>query len=235
MSVNHYSKFSLNTWPGTPYFEAHIPGGYPLGEVLQASRAFRRLPPNLRKLAVASKAWALHNDPDADADIKDWYDDEGNELDPFTGEKLTDEEIDASWDAENLPAINATDIPDGPLPDPTRWKPLINNDNTDGVSEQTLLRDIRSRGRKYVSKAYGIPLEALPGYSLDTVDEIEGEDWDDAAQRFKRRVARVLQSTWVRDHPEDRKVIIEGLKTASLKWDLSGEAEAAFDAAEDHT
>ena len=93
----HFSKFSLNTYPGTPYFQAHIPTGYPLSLVLQKCRAFRRLPPNLRSLAALAKRWAIRNYPyPAGAPhIEEYYDDEGYELKLGTTERMTDEEIDA--------------------------------------------------------------------------------------------------------------------------------------------
>jgi hypothetical protein len=52
----HFSKFGLNTYNATPYFRAHVPAGYPLGDVLVKGRAFRRLPPRLRELSGLAKA-----------------------------------------------------------------------------------------------------------------------------------------------------------------------------------
>jgi hypothetical protein len=233
----HFSKFSLNTWQGTPYFRDNLPADYPTSKVLMASRAFRRLPPNLRKLAEASKAWAMHRDPDADWDIKHWYDDQGNELDPDTGRKLTSLEIDAEWDQieTGLDGFKVYDIPPTRLPDPKTWEPESEGPVGERISDEQLLKDIYSRGRIYVSKNYGIPLEELPGYSEDTVEEQEGEDSETALSRFKRRAMRVLRSKWMKEHPEDKKAVVEALEHADMKWDLCGAAEAAFDVAEDHT
>ena len=47
----HFDKYGLNTYYAMPYFHAHIPANYPLSVILQKCRAFRRLPPNLRKLS----------------------------------------------------------------------------------------------------------------------------------------------------------------------------------------
>ncbi len=89
----HYSKFALNTYAMTPYFQSQLPDGYPINLVLQKSRAFRRLPPNLRKLAALAKKWAIRTYPDTPMgmiDIKGWYDEEGYELNPATGKRMTD-------------------------------------------------------------------------------------------------------------------------------------------------
>jgi len=95
----HYSKCGLNTYYATPYFQAHIPADYPLSLVLQKSRAFRRLPPRLRELSELAKKWARrHYPPTIGVDDKQWYDDDGYELNPNTGQRLTDKEIDAEWD-----------------------------------------------------------------------------------------------------------------------------------------
>src|SRR4051812_46387896 len=94
----HFSKWSLNTYSWTPYFEAHVPADYPLSLVLQKCRAFRRLPPRLRELSALAKAWNLRTHPPSKfPSIEEWYDDEGYELNPYIGARLTDEEIDTEW------------------------------------------------------------------------------------------------------------------------------------------
>src|SRR5215475_10380898 len=96
----HYSKFDLNTHSVMPYFHAHVPKDYPLNRVLQKCRAFRRLPPNLRKLSGLAKKWAIRVYPPPENDfggIEQWYDAEGYELEPGSGRRLTDEEIDEQW------------------------------------------------------------------------------------------------------------------------------------------
>lgn len=175
-------------------------------------------------------------------EIKDWYDNEGNELDPFTGQRLTDAEIDSEWDAMRLNVSGVykdmdIPVPAGGFPDPDTWNPSpipLPDDGEDRPSQSQLLSDIASRGRKATSEEYGIPLEDLPGYSEDTVEEQEGEDWDVATERFRRRAKRVMDSQWMRDRPKDRKLVAAALKNADMKWDLAGDAEAYFDLAEDH-
>src|SRR5437762_5231118 len=99
----HFSKWSLNTYSWTPYFEAHIPANYPVSLVMQKCRAHRRLPPRLRELSALAKQWAQRvHPPNKNEGMDQWYDDEGRELNPYTGKRLTDKEIDADWDALDL-------------------------------------------------------------------------------------------------------------------------------------
>ncbi len=229
----HFSKFSLNTWSGTPFFQAQLPKNYPLSRVLQSSRAFRRLPPNLRRLAELSKEWAeLHDFPGGG--VEEWYDDAGYELDPDTGRRLTDAEVDREWDT--LGILASRSVPDVPAPylHPENWTPVANADPRELPTPDQLLADIASRGRKATAEYWNVSPDQLPGYSPDTVPEREGEDWQAATERFQRRASRVMSSPWMRDNPTDRKLVSEALRYADLKWDLAGDAEAAFDLAEDH-
>ncbi len=165
----YFSKFSLNVYPQTPYFTHHIPPDYPLAAVLMKGRAFRRLPPGLQKLGELSKRWAVANGWDR-GDIDDWYDANGNEIDPETGLLLTDQEIDDQWDSselaqdlEHLP-VNDVPEPDGGFLDPDTWQPSIDLgtglpepiDSDPLISPERLVRDVASRGREAVLKEYGL-------------------------------------------------------------------------------
>lgn len=174
----HYSRFSLNTFPGTDYFQAHLPKDYPLELVLQKSRCFRRLPPNLRRLAQLSKARAVHQDPEHAHLADGWYDDDGNELDPNTRQPLTDAQIDADWATYKLTGLKdfvARDIPVpyGGFPDPTTWEPTPVDDGSvvdalgrhvgldSAVSRKQLVRDVKSRGLQRTAEEYGVTVEEL--------------------------------------------------------------------------
>ncbi len=159
----HYSKYSLNTYPGTSYFRAQLPKDYPLDRVLQKCRAFRRLPPNLRKLATLSKQYTIRNGQNI-SDIDEWYDAKGNELDPSTGRKLTDAEIDTEWD--DLPfnlgldgfAVADIPVPSGGFPDPATWKePKVPAKlDEDRPTPAQLEKDIRERGWTAAAEEYGM-------------------------------------------------------------------------------
>ncbi len=108
--------------------------------------------------------------------IEDWYDKDGYELNPGDGKRLSDEEIDAEWDAlhlKKLDGLKVKDIPvpEGGFPDPDEWEPPIETEDSSEAegrerpSKEQLLRDITSHGRERVSQAYGIPLDELPGKS----------------------------------------------------------------------
>lgn len=170
----HYSKFLLNTYATTPYFQAQLPEVYPLDLVLQKRRAFRRLPENLRRLSELAKQWAerYYEVPGGIVGIDDWYDEDGYELDPESGSRLSDEEIDRQWDAlhlEGLDEFKVGDIPvpDGGFADPEEWQPPPETEEggegREQPSREQLLRDISSHGRKRVAQAYGIPQDKLPG------------------------------------------------------------------------
>jgi hypothetical protein len=173
----HYSKFLLNTYAAMPYFQANVPAGYPLDRVLQKCRAFRRLPTNLKELSARAKEWATRTCPErfpaGIRDIEKWYDSDGNELDPDTGRKLTDKEIDAQWDrdASLLDAFAVTDIrvPDGGFPNPATWEPEEKDEETNPESPTVaqLLRDIASRGRQATADEYGISIDQLPRGQAD--------------------------------------------------------------------
>lgn len=162
MSI-HYSKFDLNTYKGSDYFLANIPSEYPIEQVLEKCRAFRRLPPNLRRLSELSKTWCRKQSQSTDInEIDAWYDDEGYELDINTGKRLTDEEIDNQWRGSDLSDFEIDDIPipDGGFPDPNTWEtPSPKEDpdtDDDGITAEQLLKDIKSHGREYVAKEYGV-------------------------------------------------------------------------------
>lgn len=162
----HYSRFSLNTYSVAPYFQEHLPEGYPLPLVLQKARAFRRLPPNLRKLSEGAKRWMQRMNPDEPAGlpyIDQWYDDEGYELDPSTRSRLTDQDIDKMWgDDPSLDALELGDIPEpeGGFPDPDTWEPPPppeeDPDEDERISREQLMADIKSHGREYVARDYGL-------------------------------------------------------------------------------
>jgi hypothetical protein len=181
MSI-YYDKYDLNTYYGAPYFQAHIPADYPLHLVLQKSRAFRRLPPRLRELSVLAKRWVQHIDPIANDEQDQWYDDDGYELNPGTGRRLTDEEIDAEWDMLESrwgkPNVKIEDIPlpAGGFADPDTWEEPPKEEPV-GVfmwgrfwpdpedclpTKAQLLNDIASRGREATADEYGIPIDQLP-------------------------------------------------------------------------
>ncbi len=195
MSV-YYSKYDLNTYRVTPYFDAHIPADYPLARVLQKSRAFRRLPARLRELSALAKQWARRSYPDlADmSGIDRWYDDDGYELDPETGHRLTDEEIDQDWirwSDDELAAFVVEDIPlpAGGFANPDTWEepaPVEEIDLVDriseGLTESQVLSDIASRGRERTAAEYGVPKSWLARVTSDEnlarmVLDMDGKPW----------------------------------------------------------
>lgn len=170
MSI-HFSKFSLNTYYGSPYFIAHVPEDYPVGLVLIKGRAFRRLPPRLRKLSALAKKYECRRSPFPFAirDMENWYDDEGYELNPETKERLTDEELDAQWGepGADLAALLVKDIPEpeGGFADPDTWEEPPEPEEPspyEGPDLGQLLRDIESHGLRYVARYYGVPTDQLP-------------------------------------------------------------------------
>lgn len=169
MSI-HFSKFGLNTYQGTPYFRAYIPNDYPTSLVLQKSRSFRRLPPNLRELAEKSKEWFVRSGRELPVGIEEWYDDEGNELDPSDGHVLTDEEIDAQWpDDEALSKMKVKDIPvpDGGFHDPKSWEPEKAEEKSDDRAQKYYTEQIKKHGRQRVAHDAGISPEQLEGIESD--------------------------------------------------------------------
>ena len=166
MSV-HYSKYLLNTYAATPYFQAQIPADYPLDRVLIQSRAFHRLPPHLQELAGLAKGWACRSNPEKPGGIdgiERWYDAEGYELNPATGQRLTDAEIDAQWppDAQTV-AVADIPLPPGGFADPSTWEPTESTEEAEeeGLTEAQLLKDIASHGREYTARYYGVPTGQL--------------------------------------------------------------------------
>lgn len=172
----HYSKYLLNTYSTTPYFQAQVPRGYPLDRVLVKCRAFRRLPPNLRKLSALARRWAVQASPDVPGGIDGinrWYDDEGNELNPVSGQPLTDEEIDAQWSDDTDLDFQVVDIPEPPggFADPDTWQPSEEVEPAASapgdLTPEMILGDIESRGPEATAMAYGVPREALAGIQTD--------------------------------------------------------------------
>ena len=162
----HYSKYSLNTYRETPFFQAQVPREYPLALVMQKCRAFRKLPPNVRKLAGLAKKWAAKNGAEP-LGIRDWYDQDGYELDPDTRKRLTDKQLDQEWEPWKRPDVKVQDIPipPGGFADPDEWEPSKPAEPVDEryvPSEEQLRRDIASHGREATAREYGIPIEKLP-------------------------------------------------------------------------
>lgn len=165
----YYSKCGLNTYRSTPYFQAHIPVDYPGDAVLLNTRAFRRLPARLRELSALAKRWAIRKHPEIPGgmwDVKDLYDVEGYELDPDTERRLTDEEIDAGWvryGPRDPRLVQDIPLPPGGFADPDTWEepaPVEDREvDPDAPTEESLLRDIKSHGREYVARDYGVPIK----------------------------------------------------------------------------
>lgn len=187
MSI-YYDKFYLNTYANTPYFQGHIPEGYPLYLVLQKSRAFRRLPDGLKELAARAKQWASQRPEYADwmQQSELYYDEEGNELDPRTGNKLTDAEIDAQWEGvwgqKDLDDFVVQDLPTrGPFADPETWGdalPAVDEPPVRPTAAQ-LWADIATGGREATARAYGLSVEDLPKGAKQKVASTGPPDPDD--------------------------------------------------------
>jgi hypothetical protein len=189
----HYSKFNLNTYLGTPYFQAHCPKDYPVDRVLLACRIYHNLPENLQKLASLSKHWEMrHRDQDSIAEIDKWYDDEGYELNPSTGERMTEDAIEESWagcynpppDEGQYRTMDITIPPEG-FADPNTWEPeekepdLVDRED---LTEAQILSDIASRGFKATAKEYGVPDKWLPEIKSEkelarTILDMHGKPW----------------------------------------------------------
>jgi hypothetical protein len=147
--------------------------------VLQKCRAFRRLPPNLRKLSELTKKWVVRrhprtDDPNWGGGINEWYDDEGYELNPSTGERLTDKEIDDEWVRWTDKELDKFKVEDIPVPadgfaDPDTWEEPEpeEEEEYEGPDESKLLSDIASHGRKYTARYYGISSEQLERVTSD--------------------------------------------------------------------
>jgi hypothetical protein len=170
----HYSKYMLNTYAETPYFQAHIPEDYPIDRVLMKSRAFYRLPPHIKELAAKAKEWARKN-KFYTLDIDQWYDSEGRELDPNTKSLMTDEEIDSQWSRYNDESdsfeIKDIPIPDGGFADPNTWQPPEpEKKQRKRPPDDHLLAAIASHGRKRTAEEYGIPENELPGLPDESDD-----------------------------------------------------------------
>ena len=187
----HFSKYRLNTYSATPYFQAHVPADYPLGLVMIKSRTFHGLPPRLRELAHLAKVWACRNYGYVAGieGIEDWYDAQGYELDPETKQRLTSAEIEAEWAEEGYgpaePGAADIPIPPGGFADPVEWLPPEDEpelvDRAD-LTEDQILRDIASRGRDWTAGAYGVPEKWLADVKTDqdlvtTILQMDGQPW----------------------------------------------------------
>jgi hypothetical protein len=187
----HYSRYGLNTYRGMPYFQEQVPADYPQHPVLQKCRAFRRLPPNLRRLSELAKRWAKRHYPDADFNQIDlWYDDDGYELNPDTGERLTDQEIDDEWDRLGDLGLDDFEVEDIPIPpggfaDPDTWEPPAPEPDLvdrSGLTEAQVLSDIASRGRAATAREYGVPQWLLVKMRTEselarTILAMHGQPW----------------------------------------------------------
>ena len=171
----HYSKFALNSYCNTPYFEANAPKDYPIFITLQKCRAFRRLPTNLKELATLSRRWSKRKYPGF-KEIEEWYDDEGYELNPSTQKRLTDEEIDKQWhDSEELDKFEVKDIPKpkGGFADPDTWEepPPKKEEprlvDRAGMTKAEVLSYIKSHGRNRVADTFGVPKSQLKSIKSD--------------------------------------------------------------------
>jgi hypothetical protein len=230
----HFDKFGLNTYYGTPYFQAHVSPEYPLSRVLQKSRAFRRLPPRLRQLAALAKRWLLRQRQGQDFyDIQSWYDSAGNELNPNTGRKLTDKEIDDEWDTFHPdPTLSSFTVEDIPIPpggfaDPDTWEEPVVAEEPDpeesrGFTTEQLASWVMSHGRERVMRDYR--LTRLPWWP-------EGADLDPAW--FAERREAVINSPYFHSLPDAaQKEITEGLNSADIYEDPGGSTQDVFDRAE---
>jgi len=242
MSI-YYDKFGLNTYYGTPYFQAQLPQGYPLGFVLQKCRAFRRLPPNLRKLSALAKRWENRKWPKSPIDtwsIERWYDADGYELDPDTGRRLTDAEIDAGWGSPATEfaefATQDIPIPPGGFPDPDTWEEPVKKevfDPEDCPSLAQLASDVMSRGVKATAEEYGISEKTLAALlNLSTTQPQNGMTYEEAKTQFSRQAARVLASPYFQVREQERAFLVEALKVAVAYDDLGRRAEDIFNRAE---
>lgn len=165
----HYSKFYLNVHRTSPYFHAHLPPDYPLDKVIMACRAYRRLPPNLRELSELSakwkqRVWGTSTDENT---VDGWYDEDGSELNPSTGKKLTDKEIDAEWERLGPIDIDIEDIPipEGGFANPDTWEPEpegVGLCDRSELTEEGIVNDVASLGLERTAREYGIPSSWLP-------------------------------------------------------------------------
>ena len=190
----HFSKWLLNTYSATPFFQAHVPAEYPLSLVMIKSRTFHGLPRRVQELAGLAKAWTCRHSPHPAGieGIEQWYDAEGFELEPDSGRRLTQEEVAAEWAVLGYgptePVEADIPIPSGGFADPLEWLPPPEDepelvDRTD-LKEDQILRDIASRGRDWTAGAYGVPEKWLAGVKTDqdlvtTILQMDGQPWPD--------------------------------------------------------
>jgi hypothetical protein len=143
-------------------------------------------------LSGLAKRWAVRTyaPPNDFGGINRWYDDEGYELEPGSGRRLTDEEIDAQWvrwQDDELDKFKAQDIPipAGGFADPDTWEPPPPEEETvdrSGMTEEDILNDIESHGRDATAQEYGVPKEWLSSIRSDrqlarTILDMHGKPW----------------------------------------------------------
>lgn len=193
MSI-HYSRWNLNTYSVTPYFLAHVPEDYPLNMVLMKTKVFRRLPPRLKELSKLAKEWAIKNwpHPAGIMGIEEWYDDEGYELSPDTGARLSKEEIEHQWEGlSGLDDFKVIDIPEIKFADPQGWqeddRDLESTENESLVdrsdlTEDVILSDIDTQGLERTAKTYGVPDSWMKSIENEealarTIMSMDGKPW----------------------------------------------------------
>jgi len=226
----HYSKYLLNTYAATPYFQAQMPKDYPLYKVLRKSKTFHNLPPQLKNLAALAKEWAIRNtEPPSPAGwigIEKWYDKQGYELDPATGQRLSASEIAAQWKPEpELDDFIVEDItvPHTGFPDPTTWKESKEASSPgERPSEKQLLRDLTVRGSKATARTYGLEVEE------PEVDEDIGR----AQNQFTLRADKVLKSKYFTSNMDQYKALLEAISNVDLYDQLDDSSKEVFNRAE---
>lgn len=227
----YYSKFQLNTYRGTPYFESQVPSDYPLNLVLQKCKAFRRLPPNLQAVSGLAKGWAIQNWADQQrpagmVGIEDYYDGDGYELDPDTRRRLTDVEVDAGWGPNYIvDAFTTYDVlvPEGGFADPMTWEEPSSPTVYDGeppITTEQLRSDVASRGVEATAAAYGMSEADL--LSVLTAN---------SSPQFVANSRAVLGSPYFRGREGERQDLARALALADEYDDLGGAALATFDRA----
>lgn len=151
MSSTHISNFRLNTWSHTPYFEAHAPAGLHITLATVNAQAYLNLPPGIRSLCEASRAWAEANGWTISG-YAEAYDEQGRELDPATGRPEPR--------AEALEPVADIEIPRNGWPDPKTWQPAPEppeeDDGRDPVSAEQIRAAVASHGVERTADEYGL-------------------------------------------------------------------------------
>ena len=233
----YYSKYSLNTYYSTPYFESHIQQGYPLHDVLQTCGKFLALPPNLRRLSEASRKWAENVPVEEELGatvppgIENYYDNSGHEIDPETGDILTDSQINELWGANRIRLSRVEDIRAGKLSDPLTWRLITQGFEASAPrpSPHQLMLDIASHGRDRVMKDYGLTASQLPL----TGGVVDGLDIQQTKAAFKKRTDQVMRSKYFKDRPKDLSLLKQWMKNVDIMDDLAGGGLQLFLTAEE--